>query len=335
MLQLQFGYKAGTEQFPPTALLQNAIDAEKAGFDTLDVSDHFHPWSEEGQAAFTWTWLGALATHTSRMHMGTGITCPILRYHPSMIAQAAATLSCFAPGRIYLGVGTGEALNEYSSTAMWPEYEEREARVIEAIDLIRQLWSGKEVTFEGEYYWTKKARLYTPPASPIPIYYSAFVPRSARMAGKYGDGIITAGNRQTDTFKQIIKNFEEGASQAGKDPANMPRLVELNVEYTDDLETALEYQRKYWAGAYVPALYSQKIYTPAMAAQNGEMVGTDTIKNKIACDSANAEDHIKFATQYIDMGFNQLFFHSAHPDQHAFLESYARDVLPRLRQKSK
>jgi coenzyme F420-dependent glucose-6-phosphate dehydrogenase len=126
MLQLQLGYKAGPEQFPPTALLQNAIDAEKAGFDTLDVSDHFHPWSEEGQAAFTWTWLGALATHTSRMHMGTGITCPILRYHPSIIAQAAATLSCFAPGRVYLGVGTGEALNDYSSTAMWPEYEERE-----------------------------------------------------------------------------------------------------------------------------------------------------------------------------------------------------------------
>jgi len=267
------------------------------------------------------------------MHMGTGITCPILRYHPSIIAQAAATLSYFAPGRTYLGVGTGEALNEYSSTAMWPEYEEREARVVEAIDLIRQLWSGKEVTFEGEYYWTKKARLYTPPASPIPIYYSAFAPRSARMAGKYGDGIITAGNRQTDPFKQIIKSFEEGARQASKDPANMPRLVELNVEYTNDLETAIEYQRKYWAGAYVPALYNQKIYTPAMAAQNGEVVGLDTIKNKIACDSANAEDHIKFATQYIDLGFNQLFFHSAHPDQRAFLQRYAHDVLPQLRQK--
>ena len=265
--------------------------------------------------------------------MGTGITCTILRYHPSIIAQAAATLSYFAPGRTYLGVGTGEALNEYSSTATWPEYEEREARLIEAIDLIRQLWSGKEVTFEGKYYRTKKARLYTPPASPIPIYYSAFAPRSARMAGKYGDGIITAGNRQTDPFKQITKSFEEGARQASKDPANMPRLVELNVEYTNDLETAIEYQRKYWAGAYVPALYNQKIYTPAMAAQNGEVVGLDTIKNKIACDSANAEDHIKFATQYIDLGFNQLFFHSAHPDQRAFLERYAHDVLPQLRQK--
>src|SRR5205085_12062319 len=217
----------------------------------------------------------------SRMHMGSGITCPILRYHPSIIAQAAATLSCFAPGRVYLGVGTGEALNDYSSTAMWPEYEEREARLIEAIDLIRRLWSGKEVTFVGKYYRTKKARLYTPPASPIPIYYSAFAPRSARMAGKYGDGLITAGNKQLDPFKQIIKNFEEGARTAGKDPANMPRLVELNVEYTNDLETALEFHRKYWGGHYALALFTQNFYTPAMAGQNGEEDGPDTIGNEI------------------------------------------------------
>jgi coenzyme F420-dependent glucose-6-phosphate dehydrogenase len=329
---LQLGYKAGPEQFPPTELLEYAIDAEKAGFDSIDVSDHFNPWSEEGQAAFTWTWLGAVASHTTRIHMGTGITCPILRYHPSIIAQAAATLSCFAPGRTYLAVGTGEALNEYAATGMWPEYEEREERLIEAIELIHKLWSGAEVTFEGKYYQTKKARLFTPPAAPIPLYYSALVPRSAEKAGKYGDGIITVGGKQPDLYKQILKNFENGARQAGKNPANMPKLIELNVEYTDDLETAIEYQQKYWAGSYIPALFDQKIYTPAMAAENGQVVGPDTIK-KSACVSANADDHIKFASQYIELGFNQLFFHSAHPDQRTFLERYAHDVLPSLRQK--
>ncbi len=331
---LQLGYKAGTEQFPPTALLEYAIDAEKFGFDSIDVSDHFHPWSEEGQAAFTWTWLGALASHTTRIHMGPGITCPILRYHPAIIAQAAATLSCFAPGRTYLGVGTGEALNEYAATGMWPEYEEREERLLEAIDLIRQLWSGKEITFEGKYYRTKKARLYTPPAAPIPIYYSALAPRSAKIAGKYGDGIITVGGKQPGLYKQILQNFEDGAQQAGKNPSNMPKLLELNVEYTNDLETAIEYQQRYWAGTYVPALFNQKIYTPAMSAENGQAVGPDTIK-KSGCISANADDHIKFATQYIELGFNQLFFHSAHPDQHTFLERYAHDVLPSLRQKGR
>ncbi|MFL5626330.1 MAG: TIGR03557 family F420-dependent LLM class oxidoreductase [Ktedonobacteraceae bacterium] len=333
-MMLQLGYKAAPEQFPPTELLGYAIDAEKFGFDTIDVSDHFHPWSEEGQAAFTWTWLGAAASHTNRIHLGTGLTCPILRYHPAIIAQAAATVSCFAPGRTYLSVGTGEALNEYAATGMWPGYEEREERLLEAIDLIRKLWSGEEVTFEGKYYKTKKARLFTPPAAPIPLYYSALVPRSAQMAGKYGDGLITVGGKKLDLYKQILKNFEDGARQAGKNPANMAKLIELNVEYTNDLEKAIEYQQKYWAGSYIPALYDQKIYTPAMSEQNGEVVGPDAIK-KSGCVSGSAEDHIKFATQYIDLGFDQLFFHSAYPDQSTFLQRYAQDVLPSLRQKGR
>lgn len=330
---VQLGWKAGPEQFPPTELLDYAISAEKAGFDSLDVSDHFNPWSEEGQACFSWTWLGAAATHLSRMHMGTGITCPILRYHPTIIAQAAATVSCFAPGRTYLGVGTGEALNEYAATGMWPEYEERQERLIEAIELIRALWSGEEVTFEGKYYQTRKAKLHTPPAKPIPIYYSALVARSAEDAGKYGDGIITVGGKQPDLYKEILKSFEKGAKEAGKNPAQMAKLIELNVEYTEDMETAILYQQKYWAGSYVPALFDQKIYTPKMSAENGEVVGADTIK-KAACVSAKAEDHIKFVMQYIDLGFDHFFFHSAHPDQRAFIEGYGRDVLPQLRRRS-
>lgn len=327
---VQLGWKAGPEQFPPTELLDYAVAAEKAGFDTIDVSDHFNPWSEAGQASFTWTWLGAVAARTSRIHMGTGVTCPILRYHPAVIAQAAATLTHFAPGRVYLGVGTGEALNEYASTGEWPEYDERQEMLAEAIELMRALWSGDEVSYDGMYFTTRKAKLYTPPKSPIPIFVSALVPHSAEFAGTYGDGLFTVGGKQPDLYKQIIQNFEESARNADKDPSQMPRLIELNVEYSNDLDTAVQYQQKYWASAYIPALFDQKIYTPTMAQENGEIVGPDAIK-KAACVSSNPDDHVKFAQQYIDLGFDRLFFHSALPNQQDFIERFASDVLSRLR----
>jgi coenzyme F420-dependent glucose-6-phosphate dehydrogenase len=253
-----------------------------------------------------------------------------MRYHPAVIAQAAATLTHLAPGRVYLGVGTGEALNEYAATGEWPEYEERQEMLAEAIDLIRALWSGEEVSFDGAYYTTRKARLYTPPTSSIPIFVSTLAPNSAKFAGQYGDGFITVGGKKPDLYKQILKNFEDSAIEAGKDPSEMPRLIELNVEYTDELDSAIEYQLKYWAGSYVPALFNQKIYTPAMAQENGEIVGADALK-KAACISSNVDDHVKFAQQYIDLGFDRLFFHSALPNQDTFIERFANDVLPRLR----
>lgn len=328
---VKIGWKAGTEQFSPTDLLDYVERAEQAGFDLIDVSDHFQPWSEAGQASFTWTWLGAAAARTKRIELGTGVTCPILRYHPSIIAQASATLSCLAPGRVYLGLGTGEALNEYAATGMWPEYQERQERMREAIELIRSLWAGKDVSYAGKYYQTRKARLYTPPAQPIPIYVSALVPESARFAGKCADGLITVGGKQPEIYQQILKNFEQGAREAGKDPARMPRLIELNVEYEQDIDKALETHLKYWAGAYVPALFDQKIYSPKMSAENGSVVTPEAIK-KAGCASPKAEDHIKFARRFIDLGFTHLIFHSARPDQWAFIEAYSRDVAKRLRE---
>jgi coenzyme F420-dependent glucose-6-phosphate dehydrogenase len=330
---LKLGWKAGPEQFPPTELTDYAVDAEKAGFDLIDASDHFHPWSEAGQACFTWTWLGAVAVQTSKIHLGPGITCPILRYHPSVIAQAAATVSCYAPNRTYLAVGTGEALNEFAATGMWPEYNERQERLLEAIELIRALWSGEEVTFKGKYYQTHKAKLFTPPASKIPLYISTLVPESASFAGKYGDGLITVGGKQPEIYHQLLKNFEGAAREAGKDPSHMPRLIELNAEYTEDTQGAIQAQLKYWAGTFVPALFNQKIYTPKMSQENGEVVGPNTVK-KMACISANAEDHVKFVQQYIDLGFDHPIIHSAHPKQRDFLEKFGRDVLPQLRAKA-
>ena len=331
---LQLAWKAGPEQYPPVELLEYAIDADKAGFDLLDVSDHFNPWSEAGQACFSWTWLGAAAAKTSRIQLGTGVTCPILRYHPTIIAQAAATLSHFAPRRTYLAVGTGEALNEYAAVGEWPGYEERQRRLLEAIEIIRALWRGEQISYDGQYYQTQKAKLYTPPASPIPLYISALVPGSASFAGRFGDGLVTVGGKQPALYKEMLKNFEESARQAGKDPTKMPRLIELNVAYTENIDAAIKEQLKYWAGTYVPALFDQKIYTPAMSQENGEVIGPDTVK-KTGCFSARLDDHIKFAQQYIDLGFTCLIFHTAGPDQRGFIEAYGREVLPKLRSMSK
>ena len=331
---LQLGWKAGPEQFPPTELLDYAVTAEQAGFETIDVSDHFNPWSEAGQACFSWTWLGAVAVKTSKIQMGTGVTCPILRYHPSVIAQAAATLSSMAPGRTYLGVGTGEALNEYAAMGEWPGYDERQARLAEAIDLIRKLWSGEEVTYEGKYYRTRKAKLFTPPASPIPIYVSTLAPGSAEFAGKYGDGLFSVGGKQPEIYQQIMKSFEKGAKEADKDPSKMPRLIELNVGYSDNSDAEVQSMLKYWASTFIPALFDQKIYTPAMSQENGEVIGADIVM-KTCCISGKADDHVQFAQKYIDMGFDRLYFHSANPDQNTFLQKFGRDVLPQLRSKNK
>jgi coenzyme F420-dependent glucose-6-phosphate dehydrogenase len=330
---VQFGWKAGAEQYPPAELLDYVVAAEAAGFDCVDASDHFHPWAEKGQACFVWSWLGAAAARTKSIILGTGVTCPILRYHPAIIAQAAATMACLAPGRFILGVGTGEALNEYATTGLWPSYNERRAQLEEAIALIRALWSGEKVTHRGTFYETHKAKLYTLPSGEIPIYVSAMVPNSAAFAAQHGDGLITAGS-DPDSAGEIREAFEAAAKVAGKNPARMPRMIELGVAYAADRDEAIEIRKAYWAGTAVPALFTERIYTPEMSEKNGKVVGSDTIAQS-ACISDDPDEHVRYAQRYIDAGYDHLIFHSAGPDQRAFIEGYGRDVLPRLRQKSK
>ncbi len=328
---LKIGYKIGAEQFLPSEMLEQAIVAEKNGFESIDVSDHFHPWSEEGQACFSWSWLGAAAARTETIELGPGVTCPILRYNPAIIAQAAATVSSLAGGRTYLGVGTGEALNEYPVTFEWPAFRERQAMMIEAVQLIRSLWTGEKVDFQGCYYRTKQAKLYTLPKNEIPIYISSLVPESAYLAGYYGDGLITVGGSlEIPEYERMLSEVRRGATDAGRDFEKMPKAVELFVEYTDDTEKVVESFKKYWAGAMIPALFLNKIYTPAMSAQNGKVVGRDTI-HKSVCISGDPEKHIEYVKKYIDAGFTHFYFHSADGDQIDFLERYGKDVLPALK----
>jgi coenzyme F420-dependent glucose-6-phosphate dehydrogenase len=330
---VMLGWKAGPEQYDPVELLSQAVAAEKAGFETINVSDHFHPWDEAGQACFTWTWLGAAAARLNGIEIGTGVTCPILRYNPAIIAQAAATVERMNPGPVYLGVGTGEALNEYSSSGLWPGYDDRQAMMKESIDLIRLLWTGDEITFDGDYYRTRKARLYTAPERPIPLLVSSLVPDSAYFAGYYGDGLVTGGNTP-DVLRQILDNFDQGARAARKDPAGLPKQIECFVAYTDDEEAAIKAFKQYWAGTMVMAMYLENLYTPAMSAVNGAIAGRDTIKSR-QCISADPDVHAEHAQQLIDLGFNKVCFHAAGPDQYAFIDSYGKEVLPRIRERNR
>jgi|SRR6185437_6051010 len=325
-----FGWKAGTEQYAPGPLLEYAIAAEQAGFDSIDASDHFHPWSEQGQACFVWSWLGAAAARTDRIQLGTGVTCPILRYHPAIIAQAAATVATLAPGRFFLGLGTGEALNEYAATGQWPDYTARRGQMIEAVRLIRALWQGEPVSHHGHYYQTRRAKLYTRPAKAPPIFISSMVPNSARLAGELGDGLISVGGHEPELYQQLIGNFEAGARSAGKNPAKMPRMIELAVSYGVDEDQAIQSRKDYWAGTYIPALFTERIYSPTLSAENGKAVGADAIR-EAGCLSADPDEHVRMAQRYLELGFDHLIFHSAGPDQRAFIEGYGRDVLPKLR----
>lgn len=236
-----------------------------------------------------------------------------------------------APGRFYLSVGTGEALNEYAATGYWPGYNERRARLAEAIELIRALWSGDIVSFSGTYYETRGLKLWTLPEQPILIYISSKVPESATFAGEHGDGLVSVGGLTPEKYRQMMTNFDDGARQAGKDPSSLPRLIELSVDYTSDTQGAIENRRKYWTGAMVPALFNQKIYTSKMSQENGAVVGPDTIRQK-ACISNDPNEQIENARQYLDLGFNHLIFHSAGPDQAQFISRFGQDVLSRLRE---
>src|SRR5438067_1441744 len=229
------GYVLSDEQFPITQLVQLGEAAERAGFDAVWSSDHFQPWQDnEGHSAFAWLTLAAVGQRTSRVVMGTGVTVPTYRYRPAIVAQGFATLGQLYPGRVFLGVGTGEAINEEAATGEWAGYAERAERMVEAIGIIRKLWSGEVVNHQGKFYTIKTARLYDLPPQPVPIYVAAGGKRSMRLAGEHGDGLITGA--ETAMKPDLRAAFEEGARAAGKDPKAMPIIAEAWVIVGDEDE---------------------------------------------------------------------------------------------------
>jgi coenzyme F420-dependent glucose-6-phosphate dehydrogenase len=249
MPQLRLGYKASAEQFGPRELLDFSIVAEEVGFDSVVVSDHFQPWRHtNGHAPYSFAWLAALGERTSRIRIGTSVVTPTFRYHPSIVAQAMGTLGVLYPERVFLGVGTGESLNEVPSTGVeWPEFKERFARLRESIGLMRQLWSEDRVTHDGEYYHTRGATIYDKPEGGIPLYVAAAGAVAARYAGRVADGFIcTSGKAPALYTETLLPAVKEGAEKAGRDASQLDMLIEMKVSFDHDKQRALE-DTTHWA----------------------------------------------------------------------------------------
>jgi coenzyme F420-dependent glucose-6-phosphate dehydrogenase len=248
-MDIRIGYKASAEQFGPRELLAFSAEAETRGFDIVAVSDHFQPWRHHGgHGPSALTWLGAVGQATSRVALGTSVLTPTLRHHPSMVAQAFGTLGVLNPGRMFLGVGSGEAMNETPATGLeFPGRKERRMRLAEAIALIRELWAGERVTFQGDYYETSNATIYDRPEEPVPIFVAASGPLAAKLAGRVGDGFICTSGKAPELYTSLLEKVQEGAAQAGRDASAIRRMIEVKVSYDRDLDTA--YKACHWWAA--------------------------------------------------------------------------------------
>jgi coenzyme F420-dependent glucose-6-phosphate dehydrogenase len=333
---LKLGYKASAEQFGPRELLAFSLRAEQTGFDSVFVSDHFQPWKHtDGHAPFAPAWLGALGAQTERITIGTSVLTPTFRYHPSTVAQAFGTLGAMFPGRVVLGVGTGESLNEVPATGVvWPEFKERFARLREAVQLIRRLWTEERVTFEGQYYKTRDATIYDRPDSPVPIYVAAAGALVAKYAGRQGDGFIcTSGKAPSLYTETLLPNVAEGRKAAGKpsgDGAGYEKLIEMKVSFDTDPERARE-DTRHWAALALTPEEKLSVHNPTEMEQRAAALPVERAASRwiVSCDP---DEHVEKIRPYIELGFNHLVFHAPGPDQDRFLRLYAAQVLPKLRQ---
>lgn len=320
------GYMLAHEQFPVPELVQIGALASRSGFSLLATSDHLQPWqANEAHAGEAWVTLGALGGRASQSWMGTTVTCPILRYNPAVVAEAFATLDQLYPGRIFLGVGSGEALNEQAATGVWPKWQERWDRLIEAIGIIRQLWTGQNVSHKGQYY-TVDARLCDPPTRPIPLLTAANGRKSMRLAGQQGDGLIT----DPETWKQHKAEWEDGARAAGKNPAEMPVLVEqyVVVGSATDARHAAELWR------FGPKAF-KSYYNVPNPAQIQQLADQQVPIEQVLQSWAVGTDpavHINKLRELFDSGVTIVNVHSGQPDQRHVVEFYGAHVVPAFRQ---
>jgi coenzyme F420-dependent glucose-6-phosphate dehydrogenase len=330
---IRLGYKASAEQFDPQELLEISVMAEHRGFELVAVSDHFQPWRHNGgHSPAVLPWLGAMTQATQRAVLGTSVMTPMLRYHPSIVAQSFATLNSLAPGRLFLGIGTGEAMNEVPATgSQFPAPKERRLRMAEAVELMRRLWTEERVDFEGEYYRTEKATVYDRPEAPIPVYFAASGPLAAKLAGRMGDGFICTSGKDPALYRDLLDNVEAGAQEAGRDPGEIRRMIEVKVSYDSDIHYA--YQAcGFWAALSLSSDQKTGIEDPLEM----ERVADANIENAhTRFIVSNDPEHVAAQIRpYIDLGFQDLVIHAPGHDQGRFLEQFSNDVMPLLRAES-
>ena len=325
----KIGYACMLEQFHPTELLDWAELAEASGFDAgFQVSEHFHPWTpQQGQAAFAWSFMGALGQRT-QLPFGTAVTCPGFRYHPAVIAHAAATLGAMYPGRFWLGLGAGEALNEHVIGGEWPEVGERSRMMFESIEIITKLFSGKVVKHDGEYFTLESARLYTRPEQPVPIYVATAGPVNAKKTGKFADGIITVGAAD-EKIAMLWDKFREGALEAGKDAEAMKTQLQIHVSWAATQAEADKNALVEWPNGGMP-FPKQDIKNPEDFEQMAKLVRIENFANRMLI-SADLEQHTAQIQKFVDMGFDEIYLHNVGRDQAAFVRTFGEKVLPALK----
>jgi len=336
-LPLSLGYKASAEQFAPRELVEIAVAAEEHGMESVVVSDHFQPWRHEGgHAPFSLSWMAAVGERTSRIRIGTSVLTPTFRYNPAVLAQAFATMGVLYPDRIFLGVGTGEALNEVATgfrgagEQTWPEFKERFGRLREAVDLMRELWTNDRVSFEGEYYSTHGASIYDRPDSLIPVYVAAGGPVVARYAGRAGDGFICTSGKGMELYTEsLMPAVAEGAAKAERDLDDVDKMIEIKLSYDTDYDTALENTR-FWAPLALSKEQKHTISDPIEMEEAADALPIEQIASRWIVGS-DPDEVTREIAKYVDAGFNNLVFHAPGGDQRRFLSLFERDLAPRLR----
>ncbi|ODR07942.1 LLM class F420-dependent oxidoreductase [Mycobacterium sherrisii] len=315
----KIGYFLSCEQYGPKELVDQAKRAEAAGFDALWISDHFHPWNDEqGQSPFVWGVIGALSEVTS-LPVSTAVTCPTTRIHPAVIAQASATAAVQLGGRFVLGVGSGEALNEHALGDPWPSVGVRQEMLEEAVEVIRLLHRGDEVSHHGKYYEVQEARIYTRPERPVPIYVSGFGPQGAALAGRIGDGYVLVTPEP-----ELVQAFRKGGG------GDKPVQAGMKVSWDADADVALKSARRLWANDGLPGQTAQILPRPKDFAALMSLVTADQVADAITC-GPNPDTHVAQVRKYLDAGVDELYVQQVGPDKEGFFAAYARDVLPALR----
>jgi len=327
---VRFGYKASAEQFAPRRLLDLAVAAERAGFDSVWTSDHFQPWRHTGgHAPNALVWLGAAAQATERVTLGTSVLTPTFRYNPAVVAQAFATLGCLAPGRVILGVGTGESMNEIPVGVEWPEQKERFARLRESVTLIHRLFEEEFVTFEGEYYRAHNATIYDRPDQPVPIYIAASGPAAARLAGRVGEGFICTSGKGEELYTDtLLPALYAGCFALERDPATIERMVEMKVSFDTDFDRAME-DTKVWSALALSGEQKMGVEDPREMERLAK--GVEDIAYRRWLVSSDPDEHVEQIATYIGYGFDHLVFHFPGNDQEAAIARYSELILPRLR----
>ena len=323
----KISFQAVHEQVNPRALLDDAVYMDRKGIEKCWSSDHYMPWWDTGASGgAAWPWLGSALAKTEKLVIGTGVTTPILRYHPAIVAQVFATLGYMFPNRVFLGIGRGEALNEVPSGNTWPSSIERFKRLKEAIVLIKKLWSEEWVNFKGQYYSVRDSNLYTKPEKSIPMYIAASGRQSAHLAGEEGDGIVINELDHGKIREEMMPAFEDGAKKYGRDPESLERVLLIPTSYDQDLQNAVESIR-FWRGSMIKAFFDVEIHDPRKIEANGKVIGDDSIIRHLLVISSG-EEGISRLEKFVELGFTEIVLLNSSPDRKKLIDLVAKEIGP-------